>query len=53
MSSITRITTPYDLSPLSFDTPYEFPRHFLPTVMKGNTGLLCLTLDSSFFFCRR
>lgn len=31
----TRVSTPYELNPLSFDAPYEFPRHFLPTVMKG------------------
>lgn len=34
-NSIKRVSTPYELTPLSFDTPYEFPRHFLPTVMKG------------------
>jgi hypothetical protein len=34
-TSTTIISTTYDLSPLSFDTPYEFPTHFLPKVMKG------------------
>lgn len=34
MNSNTRVST-YDLSPLLFDKPYEFPRHLLPTVMKG------------------
>lgn len=38
ITSITRVSTPYELSPLSFDAPYEFPRHFLPTVMKGDFG---------------
>lgn len=35
VDSITRVSTPYELTPLSFDTPYEFPRHFLPAVMEG------------------
>ena len=34
-ANVTRVSTRYELTPLSFDTPYEFPRHFLPTVMKG------------------
>ncbi|OBZ87730.1 Nicotinamide/nicotinic acid mononucleotide adenylyltransferase 2 [Choanephora cucurbitarum] len=27
-------SVPYELTPLSFNVPYEFPRRFLPTVMK-------------------
>jgi hypothetical protein len=44
ITNITRVSTPYELIPLSFDIPYEFPRHFLPTVMKG--------VYDSLFFCR-
>ncbi|KAL9539856.1 hypothetical protein MBANPS3_010027, partial [Mucor bainieri] len=42
LTSITRVSTPYELSPLSFDAPYEFPRHFLPTVMKGDCEELAM-----------
>jgi hypothetical protein len=41
VDSITRVSTPYELTPLSFDMPYEFPRHFLPTVMEGNACSPC------------
>lgn len=32
----TIVSTPYNLSPVSFDVPYEFPRDLLPNVMKGS-----------------
>lgn len=44
MTNITRVSTPYELTPLSFDIPYEFPRHFLPTVMKGMTHFFSFSL---------
>ncbi|KAI9267224.1 hypothetical protein EDC94DRAFT_602666 [Helicostylum pulchrum] len=49
MSAIKRVSTPYELTPLSFDTPYEFPRHFLPTVMKDDSKIpLVLVACGSF-----
>ncbi|CEP07943.1 hypothetical protein [Parasitella parasitica] len=49
ITSITRVSTPYELSPLSFDAPYEFPRHLLPTVMKDDSKIpLVLVACGSF-----
>ena len=41
----TIVSTSYNLSPLSFDEPYQFPRHFLPNVMKGNCYLYLFCTD--------
>ncbi|KAI8338316.1 hypothetical protein EDC96DRAFT_523362 [Choanephora cucurbitarum] len=42
-------SVPYELTPLSFNVPYEFPRRFLPTVMKDDSKIpLVLVACGSF-----